>query len=139
MSEPLFYVAPREALEYILAKGILVPKKVHALVASGELPREVIGVSYGDDISKFPEHVSLLEMEFVTMMVAQQICFSRHEKYQDSNFAAIGFTISPEIRDLHGFRAEPPGELYYHSEVLFKGDIPRELIHPNYFMVRTGP
>ena len=141
MTQRLFYVAPKESMEFILESGILIPNEVNRLIKAGELPKEVLGVSYGMDSSNFPEHVSLLENIKITKSVAEQICFAKTGTYNDPNFMAIGYAISPEIREHKEFipneevkkmHSEP-----YHSEVLYHGNIPKEFIREPVFAVRT--
>ena len=79
----MYYVAPCESMEFILREGILPPNEVLKKIKLGELPSTVLGVSFGQDSSNFPECVSLLEQTSALHWVAEQICFSRTGRYND--------------------------------------------------------
>jgi hypothetical protein len=141
-SRPLYYVAPKESLEFILKNGILTPEEVIKLIQSGELPHEVLGVSFGGkDSSNFRQFVSMVSNLNITKTVAQQICFARNGHYRDPFFMAIGYEISADIRRHPDFLDEAKVKQMngdcYPSEILFKSKVPAEFIHPRYFAVRT--
>ena len=138
----LYYVAPRDSLDFIQDEGILTPAEVIKLIESGQLPEEVLGVSFGGkDSSNFRQFVSMVSDPNITKIVAEQICFARTGRYNDPDFMAIGYAISPEIRKQSGFLDESAVKQMnndcYSSEVLFEGRITTEFIHPRYFAVRT--
>ena len=139
----LYYVAPRESIEFILDKGIFTPNEVNRLIKSGELSCEVLGISYGfKDSSNFPDFVSMVSNVNITHLIAQQICFARTGRYNDPEFMAIGYRIHSDIRKQQGFVRETEVKKMnndcYPSEVLFKGNLKPEFIHPRYFAVRTN-
>lgn len=128
----MYYVAPCESLEFILKEGILTPREVLEKVGQGKLPSTILGVSFGLDCSNFPEYVSLLEQESTLHWVAEQICFSRTGRYNDPNFVAKGYSISPSLRDNPEFvnngRIKQINPDAYPSEGLYRGRIPPEMI-----------
>ena len=138
MNSNLIYVAPRESMNYILNRGILTPSKIQELISLRELPREVLGVSFGQDSSNFPNHVSLLENSNIARSVAEQICFSRTGSYT-GDFMAIGYSIKSQIRTselfIPNFEVKKMNPDCYTSEVLYFRDIPRDLIE-HHFAVR---
>jgi len=137
----LYYVAPIESREYIEKNGILRPIEVKELIEKGLLESKVLGVSFdGIDSSNFPEYVSLLENFSMTKSVAEQICFSRTRRYNDPSFVAIGYEVDDIIKTHEEFLDEMIVKQMnpdsYLSEVLYKGNIPKELIM-RCFAVRT--
>ena len=140
MIEDLFYVAPKDSLQFILKNGILPPYQVNKLIEQKELPREVLGVSYGMDSSNFPEHVSLLHKEFPMKFVAEQICHNRTGRYNDPDFMAIGFLIDGNISKDKAFvnseKVKQMNSDSYPGEILYKGPIDVKHIM-YYFAVRT--
>jgi hypothetical protein len=141
-NRPLYYVAPRESLDFIKNQGILTPAEVIRSIELGELPDDVLGVSFGGiDSSNFKQFVSMVSDRNLTKIIAEQICFAKTGRYNDPDFMAIGYVISPEIRKQPGFLDESTVKQMnndcYTSEVLFEGRIKTEFIHPRYFAVRT--
>jgi hypothetical protein len=141
MSSLLFYVAPKESMEFILKEGILTPNEVNKRIKEKILPREVLGVSYDMDSSNFPEYVSLLENIAITDRVGEQICFAKTGSYNSPDFMAIGYEIDPIIRTCPEFvKNEQVKEMNpdsYPSEVLYQGNLSPELINMR-FAVRAN-
>lgn len=129
-------MAPIEARDFILENGIFTPRKVNELIDAGTLPREVLGVSYGNNTSNFPDYVSLLTDENKIKLVAQEISKGRTGHYYSNSLLAISYQIDEEIVSHGKFldveEVKRMGEFWgcdsFPSEVLYYGDIPRKFI-----------
>jgi len=140
MENHLFYVSPRESLDWIMQNGILTPRQVDELIKAGELPEDVRGVSsHPLEESHFPDHVSLVTHIESTKGVAQILSHNRTGDYNCPDFMAIGYEISPEVRTCPNFVDEEAtkqlNDSCYIGEVLHQGPIQREHIL-NKFAVR---
>lgn len=142
MAKGLFYVAPKESLDFILRNGILTPNEVRRLIERGELPEEVLGISFGGlDSSNFQEYVSMVRDVAAARMVAQQLSLTRNKLGIDPNFTAIGYSISPDIVQSPNFIDETKTKALhrdcYPSEVLYMGKIDPKYISQT-FAVRAS-
>ncbi|MCA9477820.1 MAG: hypothetical protein KC535_01600 [Nanoarchaeota archaeon] len=137
----LFYVAPKSSLDLIMEQGILPPAQVRRLIEEQKLPREVLGISFGNDPSHFPEYVSLVQEHHLLTLIAQQLCFSRHQRFNDPDFMAIGYALDSSLKDDPQFVSHEQVEIMnsccYPGELLYKGPIDKKYILHR-FAVRTG-
>jgi len=132
MNKTLYHVAPKESMDSILQKGILTPKEVNFLIDEGELSSKVLGVSFSNNISNFPNYVSLLENFDMVKIVANKICFARTGRYFHPGFFAIGYAINPVIKSHKEFFDSETVKFInadsFFSEALYQKRIPKEFI-----------
>lgn len=129
-----YHVCHLDAASSIRKHGIIfTPQKVNEMIRRGELDSESIGISYkGRNASYFPQYVSMVDNRAHLAGLAQLLSRSRNINGTfDPNYRAFVFAIKDELQDLQEF---VPKEKVSNmkgnsltSEVLFEGDIPREL------------
>ncbi|MFH0808048.1 MAG: hypothetical protein V1888_00310 [archaeon] len=116
---------------------------VNELIRKGELSRDVLGVSFGNNTSNFLDYVSLCGNDSCIESVAQEISMGRTGLYSSEKLLSFAFVIDNEIKKSSNFfdneavmRMESFGFRSFPGEVLYYGNIPKKFIK-RIFAART--